>query len=359
MRLPDHGANPRQLYKRFGLEAPEQILDFSENCNPEGPPQAVLDLWPELVRKLSAYPHPDGEPFKQAAAAYHGIDASLLLAGNGAAELLTLLAARYRGKRAIVIHPAFSEYEATLRANGVTIQPIVASEENGFRLPLQPILDSLEQSDVIYLCTPNNPTGILPTCDELRTIILRAGEVGTEVVLDEAFLDFVDESLSFIPKLDSLPHVIVVRSMTKMYAIPGIRLGYIAADPVIIGSMKRVAPHWNVNGIASEIGAVCLAEQEYRERAMQHAKVEREKMAAFLRTGGCAVTDSASNFLSFSLEEGRDSRQLYTDMLARGIVLRHSENFRGMDGRWLRVGMKSETDLNLLKEELYRWFAAN
>ncbi|MCG3087014.1 threonine-phosphate decarboxylase CobD [Sporosarcina cyprini] len=359
MRLPDHGANPRQLYKRFGLEAPEQILDFSENCNPEGPPQTVLDIWPDLMCKLSAYPHPDGEPFKQAAAAFHNVDAAKLLAGNGAAELLALLAARYRGKRAIVVHPTFSEYEATLRANGVSIQPIVASEENGFQLPLQPILDSMEQADVIYLCTPNNPTGILPTREELRTIILRAREVGTEVVLDEAFIDFVDESLSFIPELDAFPHMIVVRSMTKMYAIPGIRLGYIAADPSIIGEMKKTAPHWNVNGIAAEIGAICLGEQEYRERAIEHAKVEREKITAFLRAEGCTVTDSVSNFLAFSLKEGQDANKLYSDMLARGMVLRHSENFQGMDGRWLRVGMKSETDLNLLKEELYRWFAAN
>lgn len=349
MQLPEHGANPRHVYEKLGMTPPAQILDFSENCNPAGSPRAVVELWPELISRLNNYPDPTGEPFLSKAAEYHRVPKESVIAGNGAAELLSLIAERYRGKRAIVVHPTFSEYEATLRAKGVGIERVLASEAEGFKLPIEAVLEAIPQADALYLCTPNNPTGILPEREDLLAIIRKAGETGCEVVLDEAFIDFIDESKSFIPQLNEFPHVIIVRSMTKMYAIPGIRLGYAVAHPEIIASLKSTAPHWNVNGIAAVIGALCLDEEAYRENAIRHARAELVKMTEFLKGYGCIVTKSESNFLSF---KPRDAGKLYRDMLAKGIVLRHSENFRGMDGRWLRIGMKSSEEMEELRREL-------
>ncbi|GEN81693.1 threonine-phosphate decarboxylase [Sporosarcina luteola] len=353
MQLPEHGANPSHVYDRLGVTPPARITDFSENCNPAGPPRAVLELWPELISRLNAYPDPSGEPFLSKVADYHGVAPSSVIAGNGAAELLSLIAERYRGKRALVVHPTFSEYEATLRAKGVEVVRLIASEEEGFKLPVEAILEALPSADVLYLCTPNNPTGIMPERVDLAAILKKAGEAGCEVVLDEAFVDFIDESKSFIPELRDFPHVLIVRSMTKMYAIPGIRLGYAVAHPVVIAEMKAQAPHWNVNGMAAAIGAVCLEQEAYRNAAIRHAREEREKMTAFLKQHGCTVTDSETNFLAFKPE---DAGKLYKDMLARGIVLRHSENFHGMDGRWLRIGMKSVVEMEELRAELADWF---
>ncbi|MFC5604924.1 threonine-phosphate decarboxylase CobD [Sporosarcina koreensis] len=349
MQLPEHGANPRHVYEKLGIVPPARILDFSENCNPAGPPRSVVELWPELLTRLNTYPDPSGEPFHSKAAEYHGVMKESVIVGNGAAELLSLIAERYRGKRAIVVHPTFSEYEATLRAKGVEIERVIASEADGFKLPVDAVLDRLAEAAVVYICTPNNPTGVLPKRDELLSIIRKAGEDGCEVVLDEAFIDFIDESNSFIPELNEFPHVMVVRSMTKMYAIPGIRLGYVVAHHDVIAELKSTAPHWNVNGIAAAIGAVCLGEEAYRETAIRHATEQRVKMAAFLKGYGCIVTESEANFLSF---KPQDAGKLYTDMLAKGIVLRHSENFRGMDGRWLRIGMKSGEEMEELRREL-------
>lgn len=356
MQLPEHGANPRHVYTKLGMEPPELIVDFSENCNPEGPPQAVLDSWPVLAAQLQTYPDPSGEPFLSRVAAYHGVSGEAVIAGNGAAELLSLIAERYRGKRAIIVHPTFSEYEATLIAKSVEIDRVIASEADGFALPAAQIEERLEGASVLYICMPNNPTGVMPDEEELLSLIVKAGVAGCEVVLDEAFIDFMDESRSFIPKVDEFPHVLVVRSMTKMYAIPGIRLGYAVAHPAVIASLKAGAPHWNVNGVAAIIGAVCLGEEQYRARAIGHAVERRLEMTAFLVSYGCVVTESMANFLSFRLRDGLDARELYADMLARGIVLRHSENFVGMDGRWLRIGMKSVLELEELKRALADWF---
>lgn len=359
MQLPEHGANAHMVYERLGMTAHENVLDFSENVNPAGPPEAVLKRWPQLVTELKAYPDPSGEPFLSAAAKFHNVEKASLFIGNGAAELLSLLAERYRGKKAVVVHPTFSEYETTLTAKNVEVVRVCALATEGFHLPLQDIMAAMEEASALYLCTPNNPTGIMPSQHDLLELIGHGEKVDCEIVLDEAFIDFVDESRSFINKLSDFPHVIVVRSMTKMYAIPGIRLGYVVAKPAIIEEIKALAPHWNVNGIAAEIGAICLDEKAYCERAIVHSDTEREKMKVFLEDNGCSVTDGAANFISFTLGEGRNTRQLYKDMLLRGIVLRHSENFRGMDGEWLRIGMKKSVHMARLKKELSQWFADN
>lgn len=349
MQLPEHGANPHHVYEKLGMTPPARILDFSENCNPAGPPRAVIDLWPNLVARLHAYPDPAGEPFLSKVADYHGVPKVSVFAGNGAAEILSLIAERYRGKRAIVVHPTFSEYEATLQAKGVEIERVIASEEDGFKLPIDLILARLAGASVVYICTPNNPTGVMPEREDILAVIRKAKEVECEVVLDEAFIDFIDESRSFIHELNEFPHVIIVRSMTKMYAIPGIRLGYVVAHSDVIVELKSAAPHWNVNGMAAVIGAACLGEEAYREAAIRHAAEERMKMSAFLREFGCSVIESEANFLVF---KPHDAGKLYTDMLAKGIVLRHSENFRGMEGRWLRIGMKSSAEMEELRREL-------
>src|SRR3954462_15919697 len=110
MQLTEHGANPHHVYARLGIEVPKHVLDFSENVNPAGPPQVIVNRWPDLWAQLGAYPDPQGEPFLSAVAGNHGLPNSYFFAGNGAAELVALVAERYRGKRAVVVHPTFSEY---------------------------------------------------------------------------------------------------------------------------------------------------------------------------------------------------------------------------------------------------------
>lgn len=359
MELPKHGANPSKVYANLGIERPTDVVDFSENINPAGPPKIIQEVWADLATKITSYPDPDGEPFLSTAAEFHCVEKASIFVGNGAAELLAFVAERYRDGKAIVVHPTFSEYEATLAAKEVDVIRVLSTEENGFKLPIDQIKEAMESASVLYLCTPNNPTGIMPERDDLVNIIRFGAEMNCDIVLDEAFIDFIGESRSFIAELSENPHVTIIRSMTKMYAIPGIRLGYVLAHPTIINEIKALAPHWNVNGVAAQIGALCLDVDNYRKRAIQHSNAERLKMKVFLEARGCIVTDSEVNFLTFKPGEGQTARKLYLDLLNKGIVLRHTENFQGMDGHWLRIGMKKVAEMNALKEELTRWFVAN
>ena len=352
MQLPEHGANPLRLYDRLGMGVPDRVLDFSENVNPLGVPEGVRQSWPQLLSALPHYPDPAGEPFRSAAADYHGVPAERVLAGNGAAELFSVIAERYRGRTALLIHPTFSEYKATLLSKGASCTDLVTDPANP-DFPEDQVMEKMEESDVLYLCNPNNPTGVRLSAETVLRLAEHGLRTGCELVIDEAFMDFAGEEHSVIPHLEEFPHAVVVRSMTKMYGIAGIRLGYMIGSEERIASHRKAVPHWNVNGIAARIGKLCFVEEAFRRQTVRYCKEERRQLAGFLETAGCTVTDSETNYISFRPER---SAGLYREMLRQGIVLRHTENFLGMDGAWFRVGIKEPEKMKVLKEALAGWF---
>ena len=359
MELPNHGANPLRLYKQAGISPPQQILDFSENVHPFGPPAFLAERWMDFLELTGSYPDPDGEPFRTAAAEFHDVAVDGVAAGNGAAEIFTWLARRYRNQRAVLVEPAFSEYRQTLEAENVQIKEIQLQAGNGWRLTTQNVQDAISGCAALYICNPQNPTGVLLGTDTLQEIAQICLEHECELVIDEAFIDFIGEAASFMPFLKSFPNVIIVRSMTKMYAIPGLRLGYVVSRAETIGQLEQGAAHWNVNALSAAIGADLLAESAYRNKVINAAIQERRHMQQFLAANNCRTSDSTANFLSFQLPDPNSSHAFFTDLLKDGIVLRHTESFRGMDGKWFRIGMKSTENMEKLREAITEWLEAD
>ncbi|MEZ0481967.1 histidinol-phosphate transaminase [Planococcus sp. SSTMD024] len=358
MKLPEHGANPHRLYEQAGHKPPPEVIDFSENVHPFGPPQFLREHWADFFDLLSSYPDPQAEPFRTAAADYHGVEKERVAAGNGAAEIFTWLAKRYRGKRVMLVEPAFSEYRSTLESELIHILEIKLNKGNAWQLQLEDVKEQVANCDAFYLCNPHNPTGRLLGLAELEEIAaLCKGKC--ELVIDEAFIDFIGERASFIPLLKQYAHVIIVRSMTKMYALAGLRLGYVIAEPGVIRELTGESAHWNVNGLAAAAGARCFSEELYREHVIAAASGERAKMEDFLETIGCPVVPSAANFLCFQLPDPERSEPFFRAMLDAGIVLRHTYSFKGMDGKWFRIGMKSASAMERLRKEMDRWFQEN
>ncbi|MDQ0428278.1 threonine-phosphate decarboxylase [Planomicrobium stackebrandtii] len=359
MELPNHGANPLRLYEQAGINPPEQILDFSENVHPFGAPGFLAERWPQLLELVASYPDPDGEPFRTAAAEFHRVGANQVAAANGAAEVFTWLARRYRNKRVVLVEPAFSEYRQTLEAEHVEIQAIQLQPENCWQLSVQDVRMAVPGCAALYICNPHNPTGVLLDLDKLREMAQICLEHECELVIDEAFIDFVGESASFMPFLEEFPNVIIVRSMTKMYAIPGLRLGYVISESQTVEQLKHGGAHWNVNALSAAIGADLLKESEYRSKIIKAASEERLKMERFFSENNCRASNSAVNFLTFQLPDPDQSAEFFTDLLKAGIVLRHTESFQGMDGKWFRIGMKSRGNMAKLREAIAKWLEAN
>lgn len=359
MELPNHGANPLRLYKQAGITPPEQILDFSENVHPFGAPDPLVEHWPQLLELVAAYPDPDGEPFRSAAAQFHRVGISQVAAANGAAEVFTWLARRYRSKQVVLVEPAFSEYRQTLEAEHAGIRTIQLKPENHWQLAVEDVRATVPGCAALYICNPHNPTGVLVDVDTLKEMAQICLEHNCELVIDEAFIDFVGEAASFVPFLAKFSNVIVVRSMTKMYAIPGLRLGYVISQSNTIEQLKHGAAHWNVNGLSAAIGADLFKESSYRDNIIQAALEERLAMQQFFAAYHCRTSHSAVNFLSFQLPDPNQSAKFFADLLKKGVVLRHTESFRGMDGKWFRIGMKSRENMKTLREAIAEWLEAN
>lgn len=356
MNLPNHGANSHRLYEQMGQVEPPDIIDFSENVHPFGPPAFLKEQWPNFFGLLTAYPDPKAEPFRSAAANYHAVDKEHIAAGNGAAEIFTWLAKRYRNKRVLLVEPAFSEYRSTLDSENAQITQVELQESDAWQLKLAEVKQHIVRCDAFYLCNPHNPTGRLLALDELVEIAEQCRGI-CELVIDEAFIDFVGEHASFIPFLKDYPHVIIVRSMTKMYALAGLRLGYAIADAAIIQQLTEGAAHWNVNGLAAVAGARCFSEEAYREQVISAAISERRKMELFLTEAHCPFIPSEANFLCFQLPDPSNSEAFFRAMLDVGVVMRHTYSFRGMDGKWFRIGMKSAAAMERLRKEMHLWLA--
>lgn len=359
MQLPNHGANPQNVYHQLGLTMPTEVYDYSENVNAAGPPAFVEASWRTFYPLIQRYPDPDGEPFLTKVAQFHHIEKDFIVLGNGASELFSVLARRYANKRVIVVHPTFSEYERTLKAAGADVVSVVVDDFIHYTLPMELLYQEMVIADALYICTPNNPTGVLPKKEDLLRLIAYGAEVDCELVFDEAFIDWVNEAYSLIGFVANNGHVIVVRSMTKMYAIPGLRLGYLIASKTIVCELKAMLSHWNLNAFALVIGAGCLDEHEYCQQAISYATKQRERLQQFLIENGCLVTNSVTNYVCFSLPESMQADTFFSYCLAEGVVLRHTKNFKGLNGEWFRIGIKDVTAMTYLQNCLQAWFKAN
>ncbi len=333
-----HGGNLRKLAEAAGL-SPAHILDFSANINPLGPPEWLGLLIAGQVESLAHYPDPDCENLLQAAAARYGVKTEEIVAGNGSTEILHLLPRVVTARRAVVAVPAYVDYAHAARLARLPVKRIPLAEERDFRPDPEAIDRFLRDGDLFFVGQPNNPTGLLWDTDELRRLARR--HPAATFVIDEAFADFV-------PGMDSLtqrrpPNVVVLLSLTKFFAVPGIRLGCAVADPALIARIKAAMPPWTVNTLAQAIGAAALADKSYAEKTRAYVGQVRETLARELASlGGLYVYPGVANFFLVKItRRDIDAPELAGKLLRRGIAIRVCDNFDSLDCRFFRIAVRT------------------
>ncbi|KIL49716.1 threonine-phosphate decarboxylase CobD [Jeotgalibacillus soli] len=354
MSLPLHGANPRSLYQSMRIPVPEQIIDFSENSNPLGPPSAISEKWMAWQSAISSYPDPEGQALRQAIADYHGLGSEQVLLGNGAAELMMVVARWFQGKIVGIVHPAFSEYVRVVEANGGIVQSFITTEETGWQSPDEEIMHFLIKGHILFLCNPVNPTGIKYSRDTLARWIKQADRYGATILLDEAFIDMIGEEYSFANQIGS-SSLLIFRSMTKMYSIAGLRLGYLLGTKGRLAEFGSLLPHWNVNALSLLAGEEALRDKAFQEKTRTYMKTERERLFAFLDDLGFRYSLSEANFYLLQPQNASQTADLFRWLLHRGIVLRHTYNYKGLEGRWLRAGIKTKEQNDQLIQAVTAW----
>ncbi|WP_157796487.1 threonine-phosphate decarboxylase CobD [Bacillus sp. FJAT-45037] len=352
MSLPNHGANPAHLTSALGLTYDQQALDFSVNTNPFGMAPGIKLLSEKFIESASNYPEPYAETLTKTVAVELGVNKTEVLVGNGAAELLFHIAHLYQGKKVLIPEPTFSEYRQACEANGCDIESLVLDEP--WKLRTDHLESRLEEIDLLFICSPNNPTGVTYTKNEMNDLLTLAKEQRTKVVIDEAFFDFQVDEKSVLAEVD-LNNVIIIRSMTKMYGIAGVRLGYVIADQTTIEQLKRFQPPWSVNGFAQKIGLTLLDEKQFvKDTAMKVAK-ERIRVKRELEQLDFCVFPSVVNFYLLSEKNKRDLQPLLRFLIQHSIIPRHTYSFIGLDGKYLRLSIKRREENEQLIHVLKKW----
>ncbi|MEH7382847.1 threonine-phosphate decarboxylase CobD [Bacillus sp. JJ1533] len=354
MKWPLHGSNPQYLYKKMGIPKPRNLIDFSANINPLGPPEILKKRWLEFYEKINDYPDPNASLLKEQIARITDLDTKSILIGNGGSELITLVGRMLAGKNVLIVEPAFSEYEQACVANGCHIFYHHLTEPE-WKLDDKEIARKLAGMDAVFLCNPNNPTGVHYPHSTLVKLLEECRQRNITLIIDEAFYDFLEDYTSLAPFVKEYTNLIILRSMTKMFAIPGLRLGYLIASQDIIGKLATFQPHWSVNVLAMLAGNACLQDDRFVERTKKYIHAERERLFSFLQREGYEVSPSYINFYLLRDPQEKEPLSLFEFLLRREIVPRHTFNFPGLEGKWLRFAIKSTKDNSRLMEVLKEW----
>ncbi len=342
-----HGGDLTTAKETFGRPPQGSFLDYSSNMNPLGPPPSVARAIRQFAAAIDRYPDPAVRKLTSRLAAMHGIAEESVLVGNGAAELIDLAARVQKPDTCAIPAPSFIEYADAVRKAGGRVLPVQLLPEEGFELNEKRIEDAMTRygkPTMWFIGSPNNPTGRLVDPGMIRQLL----DNGHHVVLDEAFIDFVPdgEALSLLRLAAEHPRLIVLRSMTKFYAVPGIRLGYAVGHPDAIAVMRELQVPWSVNGLAQEIGLAVLDEEAYAARTAAWIAEERPYMEQSLAARGLEVIPSVTNYVLFALPAAwrMTAAQLQRSMGEQGVLIRDASRFDGLDARYCRIAVKQRED---------------
>ncbi|MGH3349372.1 MAG: Rv2231c family pyridoxal phosphate-dependent protein CobC [Nocardioides sp.] len=334
------GPLPDPLRHHGDVEVGDGLLDFAVNVYPGGRP-----AWLEtaLHDSLGSIAYPDDEPARKALAKHHGRARDEVLPTAGAAESFTLLARARPWRGPVVVHPQFTEPHAALEQAGHEVTEVHCRAENGFALDPAAVP---EDADLVVVGNPTNPTGVLHPAATLLAL-LRPGRL---VVVDEAFMDAVPgepETLTGAPE-DGL---LVIRSLTKHWSIPGVRAGYVVGDAAAISDLEAVRTPWSVSATAAAAMLACATERasaEARTRAEEIASW-RGHLEAGLRDQQIEYVPSAASFVL-----ARPGAGVREGLRARGIAVRRADTFPGLGPDWVRIAVRPPELIDQLLRALDR-----
>ncbi len=343
-----HGGDVRAMARGLGCEVSD-LLDFSANLNPLGPPECLRQVVSRHLSEVVHYPDPHCTALRETIAQGMSIAAERVVCGNGSTELLFAVPAVLGVKRAIIPVPSYSDYATAAQRAGLAVKQVFYPVESG--VDWQTIEAELHGDELVILGQPGNPVGNLFQVDELHNVAQRHPE--TFFLIDEAFADFVEGYASVAQLM--LPNVLVLRSMTKFYAMPGIRLGYLIAEESIAQTLRDYLPPWSVGSLAQAVGVAVLKDADYAVRTRQAIAASREIFQKQLEAFGLfRVFPSAANYMLVRIEQKGFDAQMLADALLKDhhIPIRVCANYAGLDARFFRVAVRSDEENSRLVEAL-------
>ena len=326
-----------------------RVIDFSSNISPIGTPALVKKILTKNIDNIKNYPDNSTSSVISSLKKYTHLEKSNLLVGNGAIEIIYNFCFAFLSKKTKILIPipTFQEYETAAKLNNcqITYYKTMNLSEN-----LDQFISKIPKNGCIFICNPNNPTGKLLEKNQLLEIIKKAKKLSTIVFVDECFIEMVPEAnesiISYVKKYDNL---FVLRSLTKSFALPGIRIGYAASSKHMIAILQKIKIPWSVNSLAQDAANIALKNKSHLIKSNLIIKKELNYLTNKIgKLDGFDCNKSFTNFILIKTK--KNSTNLQKKLLGQKILVRDCKNFRGLNNHHIRIAVKSHKDnLKLVK----------
>lgn len=342
-----HGGDVDRVAREYGVPVAD-LIDFSASINPLGPPASALERLAREAADLSLlarYPDPAYSELRFALSRRLRVPPECLVIANGSAALFGAVVSAFRSRACLLPVPAFSEQTRALDAANCEITRFQLSAAEEFRINAAAFRGAVaaRRPDLCVLTNPHNPSGALTTAAEMSRIVGAAADCGSRILIDEAFIDFAPDETSIAEAVRS-DDVVILRSLTKFYGMPSLRVGYALATPATAARIEAQLPAWPVTTMAAAAAVEALRDDDYACRTLRAVAEDREHFRAQLADSGVETYASAANFLLLRLPtRGPDSTRLRAQLIrTHHVIVRDCRSFDGMeDGRFIRVGVRT------------------
>jgi threonine-phosphate decarboxylase len=336
-----HGGDPEKELQRLGL-TPRQVLDFSVNLSPLGVPPEIKAIWNNLFKEIESYPTVDGRGVVDYYEKRFGLDPAQILAGNGSTESIYLAPRGLGLRKVVVINPSFHDYARASLAAGAELLPVELKAAAGFAPPDMSVLEeALARGDGLFVGNPNNPTGTVFPRQLL--LDLAATFPSKWLLVDEAFMQFLDrpQAISLMKEQPPPANILVFHSLTKFFALPGLRLGAVVGHPDIITRFRQLKEPWSVNRIAEKVASKLIDCTNYEKKLADLVRRERPRVFARLKEiSGFQPFEPSANFLLARWTRTDELDDFLLFMLRSGIHLRDCRNFPGLENNYFRMAIR-------------------
>ncbi|MCA9471656.1 MAG: threonine-phosphate decarboxylase CobD [Nitrospirales bacterium] len=366
-----HGGQVHQASLKRG-KALDKILDFSASINPLGLSLAVRRAIHGAVPSLVHYPDIEATVLRQTIAETYRISEDMILVGNGSAELISVLPRALGSQHGVIVGPTFMEFERALIVAGASCSYVHARRATQYRPPIDAACRQLSKArkrpsqhktsrsgslsppvDMVYLCNPNSPTGQHCSRRQILQLLGMTEKANIYLVVDEAFIEFCARG-SVLNEVKKYQRLIVLRSLTKFYAMPGIRVGFLAGSPGIVQRLAEYLPLWSVNTVAQVAARAALVDETFRVRSREFMKRERKRFSQRLtHLPNVRVYPSVANFVMVELSSYEQVRVIKAGLLERGILIRDCQNFSGIKAPTIRLAVRKPRDNDRLIKALH------
>ncbi len=353
-----HGGNIHEIADRLGC-LPADIIDMSSNVNPLGPPEGLLDFLKENLHLITSLPETNAGGINRDFATYHRLHVETVLAGNGTTQFIYAIVKVLKSRNVLIVGPTYADYADACRMHRVPFEFLITEAKDAFHVDLNKLERALAKVDTVFICNPNNPTGTIVPVQALENLIRRHPDIF--FIVDESYLPFVPNCTRLSLIGNQSDNLIVLNSMSKIFGIPGLRIGFVIASKKTISRILNYYLPWSVNSLAQAAVSYLMNHektvQKFIRSSQNYLTDERTRfLELFTRTSDIIFFPGATSFILGKLSS-MQAHEVCKRLAKERILIRNCSNFNGLSDYYIRISLKTSHINQMAAEKLLKIIA--